>query len=360
MKNWLIFTVFTLLLLSSQAALCQIDGPIAQAALQKETLALLSSSQFMKLEEYAEKYITNKERFPDGGWKLYYFFNAFQNPPYETDTDWKKHMDLVEAWKSAFPSSDAARTALAGAWIGNAWFARGTKYQIKEGGYPLMMNRLAKAAEILQKVPDSYIHVLHLKLQLALALSAPREDFDSLLEKALSIEPSYIAFYADGINYYSPRWYGEPGEWARKLEQFDRKAPRKEGVYARVAFGFIGSEWRKFSEGTINWGTMKKSLNDIAYDSPWIANMAASYACIAEDYEMVRKLFNKIGTSIYHPAWQYTNFDKCMEKAGLKTDLGDFEKSIDYQYMQELSKNNQWAKDLLRKWREYKMVGYTY
>jgi len=70
MKICLIFLMLLLFLSNSLAGYCQIDGPIAKEAVKKDTLALLSSSQFKKLEENAKRYRVKKERFPDGGWKL--------------------------------------------------------------------------------------------------------------------------------------------------------------------------------------------------------------------------------------------------------------------------------------------------
>ncbi len=361
MKICMMSLIMLLSLSFSSAGYCQIDGPIAKEALKRETTALLSSSQFKKLEETANRYSAKKERFPDGNWKLYSFFDAFQNPPCKTDADWNKHLRLLEAWQTAYPASNAAKTALASAWMGYAWFARGTDSQIKAGGYPLMTDRQGKAEILLKKVSPSYVPALNLKLQSALNNSSSRNEFEALLKKALSVEPSYVAFYAVAINYYLPRWHGAPGEWVKKLEQFDRTAPRKEGIYARVAFGQLGTEWNDFSEGTIKWEMMKKSLKNIAFDSPWIDNMAASYACIADDKDMARVLLNKIGSKTYYPAWKHANLQDCKNKVGLPGNFTGLDKTIDYQYMEELSKkNNPWATELLKKWKGNNMVGFTY
>jgi hypothetical protein len=361
MKICLLILMLLLFLSNSSAGYCQIDGPIAKEAVKKDTLALLSSSQFKKLEENAKRYSVKKERFPDGGWKLYSLFDAFQYPPYQTDSSWKKHLGLLESWQAAYPASDAAKSALAGAWIGYAWFARGADSSIKDGGYPLMVDRLGKAETILKKVSPSYIPALLLKLQLAVANSASKSEFQTLLKKALSVEPSYVPFYSAAIMYYLPRWHGEPGEWVQQLERFDQTAPRKEGIYARVAFGYLGIEWNSFSEGTIKWEKMKKSLNEITYSSPWIDNMAASCSCLAGDYKMARVLLKKIGPNVYYPAWKNTSPDACRQKAGLPGEFKGVDTSVDYQYMEELSKNNNlWATELLKKWKKLNMVGVTY
>jgi len=108
MKICLTFLMLLLFLSNSSAGYCQIDGPIAKKAVKKDTLTLLSSSQFKKLEENAHRYRVKKERFPDGGWKLSSLFDAFQYPPYTTDSSWKKHLGLLESWQAAYPASDAA------------------------------------------------------------------------------------------------------------------------------------------------------------------------------------------------------------------------------------------------------------
>jgi hypothetical protein len=361
MKTSLIYLLLLSFLLTSAKGYCEIDGPIAREALKREALSLLYSSQFKKLEKQANHFLVKKERFPDGSWKLYSFFDAFQSPLCKSDTSWKRHLRFLEDWQTAFPASNAANTALAGGWAGYAWFARGTGYEINDGGYQLMVDRLGRAKKILGKASNSYVPALNIQLQLALANSATSNEYETLLKKALSSEPAYTAFYAAAINYYSPRWHGKPGEWVEKLEQFNKTAPRNEGIYARVAFGFLGREWNNFSERTMKWEIMKKSLKDISFDSPWIDNMAASYACLAKDYDMARGLLNKIGPNIYYPAWQHVNLWDCKKKAGLSDDFNGYDTSVDYKYMNELSKNNNpWATELIQKWTKLKMVGFTY
>lgn len=47
--------------------------------------------------------------------------------------------------------------------------------------------------------------------------------------------------------------------------------------------------------------------------------------------------------------------------SGLPSEFKGVDTSVDYQYMEELSKNNNlWATELLKKWKKLTMVGVTY
>jgi len=198
-----------------------LDGPIGRKALGVQALTLLHKREFSKLEEMANHFRDTKERFPDGAWKLNFFYDGFGSDVLTTDSAWLQTIDDIEAWQRLFADSPTPKIALARAWIGYAWFARGGGYQIKPGGLEPYENRLVRAAAILS---DSSLdrrcpHTGVLRLILARTSGAPREEFERLFRAAIAIEPRYHGYYASANTYYLERWYGRPREWVKQLER---------------------------------------------------------------------------------------------------------------------------------------------
>jgi hypothetical protein len=85
---------------------------------------------FAELDQMADAARSSKARFPGGGWKLSRFYEAVKpnGGGYQTDADWKNHIELLQRWTAARPQSATARVALAEAYLRYAWAARGAGY----------------------------------------------------------------------------------------------------------------------------------------------------------------------------------------------------------------------------------------
>jgi hypothetical protein len=354
MSKYLALFLFTFILIAVQplsSSATEPDGFIARKALSMEALELLQKRDFSKLEEMAKHFRKTKERFPDGAWKLQYFYEGFGEQSFnilKTDNAWLKTIGNIEEWQQHFPKSPTPKVALANAWIGYAWFARGKNFanKVKPERWELFRDRIARAANILRdKTLDKLCpHVWALRLQIAKTPGIPREDFERLFRAAISFEPRYHAYYAAAITYYSDEWFGEPGEWVKQLERFHKIVPKGEGIYARVASGLQGREWSSFKEGTISWERIKESLAELPDGSPWVDNMRASLACTAGDKSMALPILQRIGSSPYYKVWVNPfQYGFCRRWLGLSPLSAPV--SMETRYLKVLSdQGNEWAK----------------
>ena len=338
------------------------DGPIARNELSMEALSLLQRREFKSLEDTIKRFQERKERFPDGAWKLHFFLDGF-SPKFQNDKAWSDHIKLIEEWQGQFPNSPSAKIANSDAWLGYAWFARGTDYKIKPGGEKPFYERLSRAAKIFNDpvIDHRSPHAGYMKLRLAVPLGFPRDQFERLFKAVTYLEPRYHGHYAAGVFYYTERWHGNPGEWIKKLEEYEKYAPKGEGIYARIVFGFYGQEWKNFNEGTVSWPKLKQSLAELPDGSPWVANTRAFFACLAKDKAMSRPLLEKIGDAPYYAAWNrngFSEFNACRSLNGLP-EMTNYTDSIEYRYLKTFSENgNEWARNKLEANIRVGMSGY--
>ncbi|ABQ25672.1 hypothetical protein [Geotalea uraniireducens] len=354
----ILVTVFYL----SQTVLCSAiepDGRIAREALGKEVVSFIQIKDYKKLEDMANRFRDKKERFPDGAWKLHAFYKGIDEPGFKTDQEWLDLIKHIELWEVNYPNSPTPKLALAAAWKGYGWYARGTNFQVKPGGASKLKERMDQTRKILsnKEVVRSCPHYYDLKLQMATADGVSREEFELRFKDALAFEPGYHGYYAAAINYYADEWYGETGEWVRQLKRFDDIAPKNEGVYARLGYGMMPKNWKSFDEGKVTWERMKHSLEQLPQGSPWVLNMRAALACQAGDMTTARPLIEKIGETPYYKAWKEVKYDKCREMAGLKK-IG-WNDSMEYHYLKLLAeRGNVWAQTTLETNIRNGMVGY--
>jgi hypothetical protein len=138
MKLKWIFSVIGLILLigvhSSTFAIAQIiDGPIAREQLTRTVRKMLYQEKFDELEKMAGEFRTTKATFPEGGWKLYSFYDAFEAPFDKSPEGWKRFLGKFDKWLKIHPESVTARTAAGTAWAKYGWEARGGGYEGLKG-----------------------------------------------------------------------------------------------------------------------------------------------------------------------------------------------------------------------------------
>lgn len=347
-KLFFIVVILVILVVACPCLAEEPDGLLGRKALGMEALSLLEKQDYKSLEDMASQFRKKKERFSDGAWKLKSFYDGFEAPKSDTESQWLQHIKMIEQWQQQYPKSPTPRIALATAWAGYAWDARGTGYMMKPGGAEPFHERLARATDILA---DAALGELDpeadaLKLMLAKATGLSREAFDRLLQAAISREPRYHSYYASAVDYYTEKWQGEPGEWINKLELFDDTVPKGEGIYARIIFGLRNCDWRTFTEGTVSWQRTKKSLEELPDGSPWVENLRAFFACMAKDESYGRPIMEKIGAAPYYMAWDtrgFFTYDFCRNVMRLPR-IQDTSDSVEFRYLKILSaRGNEWA-----------------
>jgi hypothetical protein len=181
---------------------------------------MLHAQQFDELDTFASNLRASKERYHGGIWKLFTFYYGLETPwpdRYATEDDWQTHINLLEQWVERKPASVTARVALAQAYTGYAWVARGSGYadKVTESGWKLFAERNAKARSILEdaaKLQEKCPEWFFVMQKVALGEGWNRIDEKRLFERAIAFEPDYVYFYREHANFLLPKWNGEEGE----------------------------------------------------------------------------------------------------------------------------------------------------
>jgi hypothetical protein len=188
---------------------------------------LLLDRRFNELDRMADRFRSQKERFPGGRWKLQYLYQGLANPApgqHATDEDWNQHLKLINDWVAENPASITARVALAQSWIDYGWFARGDGYsdKVTNSGWRSFDERIAKAKEVLDeaaKLNAKCPHWYRSMMEVALVQGWDLDREDALLREATAFEPLYYAYYRAHAMYLAPRWHGEQGDMQRFAKQ---------------------------------------------------------------------------------------------------------------------------------------------
>jgi len=146
-------------------------------------------------------------------------------------------------------------------------------------------------------------------LTVGMGLSFSKEHMYNLLEKGVSIEPNYYPLYCNMAISLLPRWGGEPGE----VESFastraaQSKSQPPEILYARIATHvLVYTGWKTFLNYNFDYPKIKKGHEQILKQYPeysYFLNSYCLFACIYEDKETARKLFEKIGDNWEWRIW---------------------------------------------------------
>jgi hypothetical protein len=206
----------------------------------------LKARHFDQLEQLANKLRTEKTRWPGSKWKLPDFYLGLDLPRRglnPTEQDWKDHLRLLHEWKDAKPKSITARVALAAAYVGYGYDARGNGYSdtVSDNGWNLFHERMAKAEQILREAStlrEKCPHWYAILLEVAKANGWPKEKATALFEKATDYQPLYYEYYHDFAEYLQPKWHGEPGDTEEFAKQSADKLGGDEGdiLYFQLAF----------------------------------------------------------------------------------------------------------------------------
>ena len=326
-KTIWIYVLLLLVTVSTQVAFAEMmDGEVARKKLITEVRTLLHQEKYNELESMAKKYRKDKTRFPDGGWKIATFYEAFTEAYY----GWDELFRNLDTWLKKYPNSITARVVAGEAWLSFAWQARGSGYAntVKEEGWKLKRERVAKAYEMVKNSPsDSSKDCMSrygLLLSIAQAQGWDRERYEELFKKAVSFEPSYHSYYTKKAYYLLPRWYGEEGEWGKFANEAVKLTPTSEGmgIYTRILrMAWSVNEFKEFREPDISWKKMKQGFLDIERkypNSPSNLNYFCMFACIAGDKETAKQLFKRIGDEPYVEVWKgRSNFEKWQIWAGV-------------------------------------------
>ena len=242
-----------------------------ERAFAQNIYELLRQRDFQKLEELGASVINNKARFKGGTWKSYDFDQTLSDPPGELSPDdaaWESHISMLQEWANRSPDSILAKTALANAYIGYAWYARGDGWasSVKPEAWTKVNERIEHASKIAEealKLQKEYTGYFELLLLLAKVQGWERKSFDAAFDAAVKFEPTYYYFYLRKAEYLMPRWQGAQGEWEDFAERTKADLGGKQGqemyfVIVSDISGNYGNEF--FDQNRVSWQETKKGF----------------------------------------------------------------------------------------------------
>jgi hypothetical protein len=245
---------------------------------------------YSQLDSEAQQIRVGKDRLAGGGWKLNTFYAAVSAPSAGSDTeagDWQAHIIELKKWVAKDPQSAAARVALAIAYMGWGWEARGSGYAntVSQEGWDLFKKRvgiakttLVEAARLKEKCPGWFYVMQNISRAEAWSKSDEKELFD----QAISFEPGFYYFYQNHAQFLLPKWYGAEGETQAFINDVTAGVPEPDGsmLYFELTDSVAcqcdperdtlkGISWSKVKEGYANlerlFGTVNVKNNRYAY-----------------------------------------------------------------------------------------------
>ena len=284
-----------------------------------DTRQLYNSRKFADLENTAERVRSGKERFGDGDWKIYHFYQALECREDEPESMWKLHDEIHKEWEKQFPQSITARVAHAEFLTTYAWHARTDKFadEVTEEGWRLFRERLAGALTVLDQAKalrPSCPMWWHVRQTVALGQGWPRAAYDTLFTEAKAFEPEFYRYDFSRAKYLLPRWHGQPGEWEKAAsDQIPLQGATGSEIYARVVCEMATYCESVFGETDASWRKTRKGFDDLRVHYPASNELLNSYcrmACFAGDREQAKKLFNEIGENQAPTAWRKNEFER--------------------------------------------------
>jgi hypothetical protein len=300
------------------------DASDIQGVIQYEavTQQLLREAKFAELDCLADTARTSKARFASGAWKLNVFYEAVRVPQgHATEEDWTTHLENLKRWVSAKPESITARVALAEAYTGYAWDARGnsTSDTVTQNGWKLFGQRIEKAKETLEEASQLKTKCPHWYSVMQVVALAEGWDLPRatrLLDEAIAFEPDYHYYYRNYADYLKPQWYGEEGDPERFAEQAANRIGGAKGdiLYYKIAVELIcNSSNAEAAVKLMSWPRIQKGRAELEKQNGLSLinlNILALMAIKESDSVVARRMFSRIGDNWDKGTWKtWSYFD---------------------------------------------------
>lgn len=319
----------SLLLGCSKKALHPVAASIPEIeeinGIQAEARSLFETKDFDKLDALAKGFRDSGASYPDGEWKLFYFYEALEVPEDADASEWSSHFQTMTNWITARPNSITARVALADEWITYAWAARGHDYidNTSDQGQMLFAERLGEAEKVLNAggkingtCPEWWLAALRTELGLPIS----RQQYDATFNQAIKAWPNYPHFYFARANYLLPRWNGADGELESDLEESANKIGGDAGdiLYVQVIWNVHHSIYSHnvFEEYKLSWDRAHRGLEALEKLHPndiRIENEAAHLAMLAHDADAAKRYFDQTAGQVDTYCWSLDEYSSAAQ-----------------------------------------------
>jgi hypothetical protein len=315
---------------SSLSQLSQSEQDDRERAYRAQIRALLGRRAFSELDQAADSARSSKERLGGGVWKLYVFYEvvamaeAGNRVPGQL---WLRRIALLQDWAAANPSSITARVALAYAYHGYAWAARGNGYAntVSDPAWKLFETRIAQAYSTLleaDKLPAKCPHWYLVMLLVARDMGWSKDQMRGLFERAVAFEPSYYIYYREYAMDLLPKWGGEPGEAEAFAEESYQRIGGRQGafVYFEIAT-VLYCLCNDSPQPTLSWPLLQEGFAEIEeqYGATLLKlNRFAVLAYLYQDREVANRILTRVGDNWEPKVWVHrATFDRARSWASL-------------------------------------------
>src|SRR2546423_2087006 len=275
---------------------------------------------FAWVDREAQKVRLSKERLPGGYWKLRAVYAALEEPALgdkASDGDWDDLLQNLTSWSKQKPGSVTAKVALASAWKGYAWKARGKGYSdsVKDASWDVFHKRLDSARQALSEassLDERCPYWFMTALWVGLGQGWERDALDKIFDAGVQLEPTFYYLHQTKATYLLPRWGGIEGEW----EKFaDETALRLGGNQGDVVFFAIYSQMLALDGMTLMNSHQRAvpkllagyhSIEKLYGSSAHRLNEACFFSCFRKDGPTTPDSCSRVGDDFDETDW-YSN-----------------------------------------------------
>jgi len=278
----------------------------------------VQQGDFKSLEAQASDYRAHQSHFPNDYWKLRAFYVACgELSVKESDAAWLDQINRLQQWAAQDTNSITPLLALAEAYRGYGWFARGsdTADKVTDEGARLLEERLGQsfsclrqAKKLLANEPDSAFYAIALRV--CLGANVKREVYERIFAEGVAHTPDNTAIYEYKSYYLLPRWYGEPGEWETFARAMSRRndLPGNAEIFARCALYLrdLGLFYDEFSATDDSWNDLKTSFHALEADYPDSLEIKSVFCLISAklcDYQEARAQMQLLHQQVDLSVW---------------------------------------------------------
>jgi len=310
------------------------DAYVHAKSVSDAATIMFHQQKFAELNSLEEQYRSSKERLPDGRWKLDLLFSGLsfvRNR--EKFNERNENLKLTDQWIAATPLNAAPYLAKATVLLSYADNIQSRDFKNDsadkksaklrlwtQGRITQARKVLEESADLSQQSPYWYV----VMESIALAQGWGKSEFTALYEQASNRWPTYYAIHEKAVDYQVKQWREDKVALAQLVQRATERANAEEGrgLYARLYWSQLNSLGEDtFDKGYANWQAMSQGFRDIEKRYPQSAlnlNAFTYYACLAQDWEMVRTLIPQFSTDPHLDIWiSYAKFFACGDRAGV-------------------------------------------
>ncbi|MFN2577834.1 MAG: hypothetical protein ABR607_09125 [Pyrinomonadaceae bacterium] len=269
------------------------------------------------VDREARRVRLSKERLLGGYWKLCALYAGLEEPALgdkASDGDWEDLLNALASWSKQEPNSLTAKVALASAWKGYAWKARGKSYSdfVKDAAWEVFDKRLDSARQALSEgssLDERCPYWFMTAIWVGLGQGWGRDALDKIFDAGTQLEPSFYYLHQTKASYLLPRWRGTEGEW----EKFaDEAALRLGGNQGDIVFFTIFSQMLTLHGMSLMNNHQQSvpkllagyhSIEKLYGSSAHRLNEACFFASFGNDVQTTARLFERIGDDYHETVW---------------------------------------------------------